>query len=167
MGDNLAIDRRTFLKSAALAGAGVALASYLPGEKTVSAAPTFTPPTVTHVSHITPTVVPNFSEVIDVDEGTELMLAAFAANGIERIYFHGGTDTAFFMNAVAKFKEEGKATPEIVMSISPSLPALQLTLVTIPVIIIAAGSVKVYESDIVAPLSSVTKTSYVPAVNPV
>ena len=63
-------------------------------------------------------------------------------------------------------KVYGDIPPEIVMSISPSLPALQLTLVTIPVIIIAAGSVKVYESDIVAPLSSVTKTSYVPAVNP-
>ena len=128
MNFNKKMDRRTFLKTAAVAGAGVPLAIYLPGcadgetetdtvTNTVTNTATVTGPTITVTETPTaPVAVPNFAEVVDADEGTELMLAALEANGIKRIYFHGGTDTYYFMEAVAKFKAMGRPTPDIILS---------------------------------------------------
>ena len=133
------MDRRNFLKKAAVAGVGVPIAMSLPGcaggeteTDTVTNTATITGPTVTNTVTNTATItgptitltgvstapirVPEFAEVVDADEGTELMLASLEANGVKRIYFHGGTDTFHFMEAVAKFKAMGRPTPDIVMS---------------------------------------------------
>ena len=49
-------------------------------------------------------------------EGTEVMLAAIAANGVQKLFFNGGTDNYHFMEYVAKFKALGRATPDLVMT---------------------------------------------------
>ena len=47
-------------------------------------------------------------------EGHELILQAIAANGVNKIFFCGGTDNYFFMESVAKFKALGKPCPDLV-----------------------------------------------------
>ncbi|MBI2850542.1 MAG: hypothetical protein HYX80_05800 [Chloroflexi bacterium] len=61
-------------------------------------------------------VVPGFARMIEAVEGTEVLLAASAANGVEKIFFNGGTDNFHFMEHVAKFKSLGRPTPDLVMT---------------------------------------------------
>lgn len=108
------LDRRTFLKAtAAVAGAGIAQAAYLPSTVTATATtpPVTTPPKAESAS---PVVVPSFATVVEVDEGNDILLSAIAANGVKKIFFCGGTDNFHFMESVAKFKAQGRATPDIV-----------------------------------------------------
>jgi acetolactate synthase-1/2/3 large subunit len=62
-------------------------------------------------------VVPSFARVVEVADGTELLLSAVAANGVEKIFFNGGTDNFHFMEAVAKFKALGRPVPDLVMTV--------------------------------------------------
>lgn len=61
-------------------------------------------------------VIPGLATTVDAVEGTELMLAAVAANGVEKIFFNGGTDNYHVMEYVAKFKTVGRPTPDLVMT---------------------------------------------------
>ncbi|HLB27601.1 MAG TPA: thiamine pyrophosphate-dependent enzyme [Dehalococcoidales bacterium] len=61
-------------------------------------------------------VIPGFARVVEAVEGTEVLLAAAAANGVEKIFFNGGTDNFHFMEHVAKFKALGRPTPDLVMT---------------------------------------------------
>ena len=61
-------------------------------------------------------VIPSFARVVDAVEGTEVLLAAAAANGVEKIFFNGGTDNFHFMEHVAKFKALGRPTPDLVLT---------------------------------------------------
>lgn len=83
---------------APLPGAGRAVAADWPG---ASSAP----------------VVPGFARTVEAGEGTEVLLAAAAANGVEKIFFNGGTDNFHFMEHVAKFKALGRPTPDLVMTV--------------------------------------------------
>ena len=131
------MDRRAFLKTAAAAGVGIPLAAYLPActsedtpstvtntaTTTITSPPitetvttTVTSPPITKVSEISaaPAVVPRSATVVEAIDGTELMLQAIAAQGVEKIFFNGGTDNFHFMEAVAKFKALGRPTPDLV-----------------------------------------------------
>jgi acetolactate synthase-1/2/3 large subunit len=59
---------------------------------------------------------PVFARKVEAAEGTEVLLAAAQANGVEKIFFNGGTDNFHFMEAVAKFKALKRSTPDIVMT---------------------------------------------------
>ncbi|OGO38404.1 MAG: hypothetical protein A2147_03360 [Chloroflexi bacterium RBG_16_57_8] len=61
-------------------------------------------------------VIPSLATLVDAVEGTEVMLAAVAANGVEKIFFNGGTDNFHFMEYVAKFRALGRPTPDLVMT---------------------------------------------------
>jgi len=61
-------------------------------------------------------VIPGFARTIEAVEGTEVLLAAAAANGVEKIFFNGGTDNFHFMEHVARFKALGRPTPDLVMT---------------------------------------------------
>jgi acetolactate synthase-1/2/3 large subunit len=60
--------------------------------------------------------IPDFARVVESVEGTEVLLAAAAANGVEKIFFNGGTDNYHFMEHTAKFKALGRPTPDLVMT---------------------------------------------------
>ncbi len=94
-------NRRAFLKEAAVVGAGVPLAAYLPNQP--SQAPV-----------VTPAATSPFATNVDCNEGHELILQAIAANGVRKMFFCGGTDNFHFMESVAKFKAQGKPTPELI-----------------------------------------------------
>ncbi len=47
-------------------------------------------------------------------EGHEVILQTLAANGVKKIFFCGGTDNFYFMESVAKFKEQGLRAPDLV-----------------------------------------------------
>ena len=110
------IDRRTFLKSAAIAGAGIPLAMYMSKAKAAEAAPVVATTKVAQVS-AGPAIVPPQAEVVDAVEGTELMLKAVAANGVNKIFFNGGTDNFHFMEYVAKFKALHIPTPDLIQTV--------------------------------------------------
>jgi len=61
-----------------------------------------------------PENIPPFASVIECTEGHELILQAIAANGVEKMFFCGGTDNFYFMESAAKFKALGRPTPELV-----------------------------------------------------
>lgn len=61
-------------------------------------------------------VIPGFARVVEAAEGTEVLVAAAAANGVEKIFFNGGTDNFHFTEHVAKFKALGRPTPDLVMT---------------------------------------------------
>ena len=94
-------NRRAFLKEAAIVGAGVPLAAYLPYQP--SQAPV-----------VTPAATSPFATTVDCNEGHELILQAIAANGVRKMFFCGGTDNFHFMESVAKFKAQGMPTPELI-----------------------------------------------------
>lgn len=115
---SLTMDRRSFLKAAATAGVGIPLSIYLPGRAKAETAPpvttTMSPSAPSALS--APAFVPPRATVVPAVEGTELILAAFAAHGVKKIFFNGGTDNYHFTEAVAKFKALGRPTPDIVMT---------------------------------------------------
>ena len=83
--------------------------AFLPGkERQATVGPSTTP---------SAPVVPGLARMIEADEGTEVLLASAAANGVEKIFFNGGTDNYHFMEHVAKFKALGRPTPDLVMTV--------------------------------------------------
>ncbi len=94
-------NRRAFLKEAAAAGAGVPLAAYLQNQ-----------PSRTNAG--TPAPTSSFASAAGCDEGHELILQAIAANGVQKMFFCGGTDNFHFMESVAKFKAQGRPTPDLI-----------------------------------------------------
>jgi acetolactate synthase-1/2/3 large subunit len=58
--------------------------------------------------------LPPFAMAVDCREGHELILQSIAANGVEKIFFCGGTDNFHFMESVAKFKALGRPTPDLI-----------------------------------------------------
>jgi acetolactate synthase-1/2/3 large subunit len=58
--------------------------------------------------------LPPFATAVDCREGHELILQSIAANGVDKIFFCGGTDNFHFMESVAKFRALGKPTPEVI-----------------------------------------------------
>jgi acetolactate synthase-1/2/3 large subunit len=101
-------NRRAFLKEAAIAGSGMPLTAYLPAqanEESRKARP---------AAALTPAAVSPFAAAADCEEGHELILQAIAANGVKKMFFCGGTDNFYFMESVAKFKAQGRPTPELV-----------------------------------------------------
>ncbi len=128
---NEAMNRRAFLKGAAVAGAGVPLAAYLPDRAIEEAAifntavasspitqvaETSGDPTLSGIAKTpdAPAVVPPFASFVECEEGHELILQAIAANNVDKIFFCGGTDNFYFMESVAKFKALRRPTPDIV-----------------------------------------------------
>jgi acetolactate synthase-1/2/3 large subunit len=55
-----------------------------------------------------------FAREVDCSEGHELLLESIAANGVKKIFFCGGTDNFHLMESVARFKAEGRPTPDLV-----------------------------------------------------
>jgi len=55
-----------------------------------------------------------FADTVECSEGHELILASFAANGVKKLFFCGGTDNFHLMESVARFKAQGRPTPDIV-----------------------------------------------------
>jgi len=94
-------NRRAFLKEAGFAGVGVPLAAYLENQPSK-------PPIAT------PTTTSPFATTVDCNEGHELILQAIAVNGVQKMFFCGGTDNFHFMESVAKFKAQGRLTPELI-----------------------------------------------------
>jgi acetolactate synthase-1/2/3 large subunit len=114
-------DRREFLKDAAIAGTGAPLAAYFPGrankipadpEKSISAA--MASRNSAGQIRSAGTSVPPFATTAGCDEGHELILQEIAANGVKKMFFCGGTDNFYFMESVAKFKAQGRPTPDLV-----------------------------------------------------
>jgi acetolactate synthase-1/2/3 large subunit len=93
-------DRRTFLKQAA------AIAACLPAASSVAAPQS---PALTGSAASS-----SFADVADCDQGHELILQAIAANGVQALFFCGGTDNFYFMESVAKFKAQKRPTPELI-----------------------------------------------------
>jgi acetolactate synthase I/II/III large subunit len=115
-------NRRAFLKEAAAAGAGAPIVQYLQGaSESDSGQPELAavqlpakqtaqaPESISGSSAISP-----FANAVECDEGHELILQAIAANGVKKIFFCGGTDNFHFMESVAKFKAQGRPTPDLV-----------------------------------------------------
>jgi acetolactate synthase-1/2/3 large subunit len=94
-------NRRAFLKEAAAAGASLPLAAYLQ-----------TQPTGTNLG--TPAATSGFASSAGCDEGHELILQGIAANGVQKMFYCGGTDNFHFMESVAKFKAQGRPTPDLI-----------------------------------------------------
>ncbi|MEJ2110393.1 MAG: thiamine pyrophosphate-requiring protein [Acidobacteriota bacterium] len=61
-----------------------------------------------------PNSISPFAHKIECREGHELILSAIAANGVEKLFFCGGTDNFHLMESVAKFKAEGRPAPDLV-----------------------------------------------------
>jgi len=115
------MNRRSFLKGAAVAGASAPLAAYLPGSAqgsvgNAAAAAAHTDPQTKAAPTASDTsiTIPSFASIVECDEGHELILQAMAANGVDKLFFCGGTDNYFFMESVAKFKALGRPTPELI-----------------------------------------------------
>jgi acetolactate synthase-1/2/3 large subunit len=94
-------NRRAFLKQAAVAGTGVSIAAYLPNQPSQAPLGPPAPPS-------------SFAATADCTEGHELILQAIAANGVHKMFFCGGTDNFHFMESVAKFRSQGRPTPELI-----------------------------------------------------
>jgi acetolactate synthase-1/2/3 large subunit len=94
-------DRRTFLKETAAAGASMPLAAYLQNQ-------------VPGTNRGTPAPTSSFASAANCDEGHELILQGIAANGVQKMFFCGGTDNFHFMESVAKFKAQGRPTPDLI-----------------------------------------------------
>jgi len=59
---------------------------------------------------------PNAStaDTADCLEGHEIILQSLIANGVQKIFFCGGTDNFYFMESVAKFRAQGRPAPDLV-----------------------------------------------------
>jgi acetolactate synthase-1/2/3 large subunit len=101
------MNRRIFLKEAAVAGAAVPFAAY------PSASPLAAASSPAAVSD-TLDNGPSFATVGNCEEGHELILQAIAANGVKKMFFCGGTDNFYFMESVAKFKAKNWPTPDLI-----------------------------------------------------
>jgi acetolactate synthase-1/2/3 large subunit len=101
------MNRRIFLKEAAVAGAAVPFAAY-PSASPLAAAPS--PAAVSDTLDNRP----SFATVGNCEEGHELILQAIAANGVKKMFFCGGTDNFYFMESVAKFKAKNWPTPDLI-----------------------------------------------------
>jgi acetolactate synthase-1/2/3 large subunit len=109
-------NRRAFLKEAAAAGAGVPIAKYIGSPAGMSDSLSSTPQnsaTAKDSSGPSQPMSP-FASLVECDEGHELILQAIAANGVKKMFFCGGTDNFHFMESVAKFKAQGRPTPDLV-----------------------------------------------------
>jgi acetolactate synthase I/II/III large subunit len=111
MGRSNQKDRRAFSKEAAVAGAGVPLVARMPDKANTEAKNAI--PQVASTLGAAKAVSP-FASVAECDEGHELILQAIAANGVKKMFFCGGTDNFYFMESVAKFKDQGRPTPELI-----------------------------------------------------
>jgi acetolactate synthase-1/2/3 large subunit len=114
-------DRRAFFKDAAIAGTSAPFAAYLPaqaaarpGKAKVSSNAHSTSKSSAVQTQDASAAAPPFSSRVDCDEGHELILQAIAANGVEKMFFCGGTDNFYFMESVAKFKAQGRPAPELI-----------------------------------------------------
>jgi acetolactate synthase-1/2/3 large subunit len=113
------MNRRIFLKGAAAAGAGMPLAPYIAKSadmKSATSGPGNTSEREggTLMTSREPNTIPSFASAVECTEGHELILESIAANGVEKMFFCGGTDNFYLMESVAKFKALGKPTPELV-----------------------------------------------------
>jgi acetolactate synthase-1/2/3 large subunit len=63
---------------------------------------------------VEPGNVSPFGSVVQCTEGHELVLQSLAASGVKKIFFCGGTDNFYLMESVAKFKDLGRPTPDLV-----------------------------------------------------
>jgi len=61
-----------------------------------------------------PKNIPPFGSVVEGAEGHELILQSLVANGVQKIFFCGGTDNFYLMESVAKFRDMGRPTPDLV-----------------------------------------------------
>jgi acetolactate synthase-1/2/3 large subunit len=52
-------------------------------------------------------------KVVDAEEGHELILHALAANGVDCLFFCGGTDNFMFMESVKKFEVLNRPHPKL------------------------------------------------------
>lgn len=52
-------------------------------------------------------------KLVDADEGHELILQALAANGVECLFYCGGTDNFMFMESVKKFEALKRPHPKL------------------------------------------------------
>jgi len=59
-------------------------------------------------------IIPPFAENAECSEGHELILRSIAAQGVEKIFFCGGTDNFHLMESTAKFKARGRPAPDLV-----------------------------------------------------
>ncbi len=55
-----------------------------------------------------------FASSVGCTEGHELILQAFASNGVRKLFFCGGTDNFHLMESVARFKAAGRPAPDLV-----------------------------------------------------
>jgi len=104
-------DRRSFIREAAAASAGVSLVAHMPNQtnqRIVESSP------AAAAIPATAKAPSSFATVVDCDEGHELILQAIAANGVKKMFFCGGTDNFHFMESAAKFKALGRPTPELI-----------------------------------------------------
>lgn len=115
------INRRTFLKAAAAAGAVMPLLPHLPGTaegQSVAAEPN---------NDFTIAPLPKskgdsgIGIKVEADEGHELILQALAFNGVDCLFFCGGTDNFVFMEGVKKFEELGRPHPKLIQCLHESV----------------------------------------------
>ena len=113
------MNRRIFLKEAAAAGAGVPLGPYIAESADMKAGTAENRQTSAREGDILktsmkPDKIPSFASAVECAEGHELILQSIAANGVEKMFFCGGTDNFFLMESVAKFKALGRPTPDLI-----------------------------------------------------